>query len=115
MLAAAGVVVVGVCFSDRVVLHFLGWDGQTSDNYAAWSGSVPALATIAGMSTIVSGLWHHINCHVDGCYLIGRYPVAGGQYKVCRRHHPDEHVRRRGLTLQHIHRAHAAHQERQAA
>ena len=43
----AAVAVTLVCVFDRDVLHFLGWDGQTSDYYAAWSGSVPAFISAA--------------------------------------------------------------------
>jgi hypothetical protein len=87
--------------------HYAYFEG--GQNYAFTSGPGPMLITAVGLSTIIAGAWHHINCHVDGCMMIGRYPLAGGQYKVCRRHHPDDKVRRKGLTLHHIHEAHRAH------
>lgn len=74
-----------VWYFDRDLLHFLGWDGQTSDNYAAWSGSLPALFTLAGMSTIVTGLFHNINCHEPGCWRVGRHKVDGSPW--CNVHH----------------------------
>lgn len=70
---------------DRDLLHFLGWDGQTSDNYAAWSGSVPALFTLVGLSTIVTGLFHNVNCHEPGCWRIGKHKVDGSPW--CNVHH----------------------------
>jgi hypothetical protein len=74
-------------------------------NYAFTSGPGPMFLTTAGMSTIIVGGWHHLNCHVYKCMRVARFPVAGGQYKVCRKHHPDEVVRN-GLKLHHIHEAH---------
>lgn len=58
----------------------------TSAMYQLWSGFIPALAIMS----LVGGLWSHfkhINCHVHGCWRVGRYHVAS--YLVCRRHHPD--------------------------
>jgi hypothetical protein len=98
-----------VCVFDRVLLHFLGWDGQTSDNYSAWSGSVPAIVSIVGMSTIITGLWHSVNCHVDRCMRVGRYHVAGGAFRVCRRHHPADEVRHGNVSHSHIKRWHDDH------
>ena len=84
-LALAAFMVALACVYDRAVLHFLGWDGQTSDNYAAWSGSVPALFTLIGLSTIISGIWHGLNCHERGCWRYGRHKVNGSPW--CNVHH----------------------------
>lgn len=84
-LALAAVAVSLIAVYDRTVLHFLGWDGQSSDNYAAWSGSLPALFTLAGMSTIISGIWHGLNCHEPHCLRYGRHKVNGTPW--CNRHH----------------------------
>jgi hypothetical protein len=29
------------------------------------------------------------NCHVKGCWRVGRHSIADTIYVVCRRHHPD--------------------------
>ena len=84
-LALTVVLLAVIAVYDRSLLHFLGWVGQTSDNYAAWSGSVPALFTLAGMSTIISGLWHHVNCHEPRCFRIGKHKVSGTPW--CTLHH----------------------------
>jgi hypothetical protein len=84
-LAASALAVSLICAYDRAVLHFLGWDGQTSDNYAAWSGSVPAVFTLVGLSTIISGIWHGLNCHEPGCWRYGRHKVDGTPW--CNVHH----------------------------
>lgn len=71
----------------------------TSPMYQLWSGFVPALAILS----LVGGLWSHykrINCHVHGCWRIGRYDVEG--FKVCHAHHPDEQVKRGGVEWRHL-------------
>jgi hypothetical protein len=85
-LLVAGVITC-ICVFDRPVLHFLGWDTQQSDNYDAFSGSLPVMVTILGMSTIITGLWHSVNCHHEGCWRIGRHKVKGTPW--CNRHHED--------------------------
>jgi len=85
VIALAALLVSLASVYDRTVLHFLGWDGQGSDNYSAWSGSVPALFTLAGMSTLIAGLWHHINCQEPGCFRIGKHKVSGSPW--CSKHH----------------------------
>jgi hypothetical protein len=67
------------------VMHALGWDGQTSDYYAAWSSSIPALIALLGMSTLITGLWHGLNCHERGCWRLGKHKVGGTPW--CSRHH----------------------------
>lgn len=86
-IAGSALIAVGllVWWFDRDVIHFLGWDGQASDNYAAWSGSLPALFTLAGMSTIITGLFHNLNCHEPGCWRFGRHKVDGSPW--CNVHH----------------------------
>ena len=54
-------------------------------NYAFASGPGPMFLTAAGLSTIIAGLWHHVNCHQDGCLRIGRHKVGGTPW--CGRHH----------------------------
>lgn len=81
-LAAAAAL---VWYFDRDILHFLGWDGQTSDNYAAWSGSVPALIALGGYGSLVASVLHQVNCHEKGCLRIGRHRIGSGVW--CQRHH----------------------------
>lgn len=54
-------------------------------NYAFLSGVGPCLITGLGLSTLVVGGWHHLNCHEDGCLRIGRHHVNGQVW--CRLHH----------------------------
>ena len=66
-------------------------------NYAFASGVGPMLLTAVGLSTIIAGLFRHLNCHVDSCWRVNRHKIAGGEYGVCGKHwrqingHPDDH------------------------
>lgn len=92
VLALTAVTVALIAAYDRAALHFLGWDGQASDNYAAWSGSVPALFTLVGLSTIISGIWHNLNCHQPGCLRMGKHKVSGTPW--CSKHHENARPQR---------------------
>lgn len=65
--------------------HVLGLDNASGPAYLAWSGFGGDLGYLAIVGTLV----HRHNCHVRGCLRIGRHPVAGTDFVVCRRHHPD--------------------------
>lgn len=80
---------------------------STPWTYQLWSGFIPGMAIV----TIFGGVWAHIrsiNCHVTGCWRIGHFLVANGQYKVCGTHHPDGVVRSGKITHAHIRQAHEA-------
>lgn len=86
--------------------HDIGIDTQASQEYAFFSGFGTWLLAVIGYSGVIATVTRSLNCHAPGCPRLGRFPVAGGMYKVCHRHHPEEHVRDKTLTLQHIHDAH---------
>lgn len=69
----------------RAFIHFWGIDTQQSDNYDFFSGPGPVWVSALGLSTIITGLWHGVNCHAAGCWRIGRHKVAGSPW--CNRHH----------------------------
>jgi hypothetical protein len=75
--------------------------------YQLESGFVPAL-TVVGLSTLLGGAWRHLNCHTDRCVRMGRFPVAGGAFKVCRKHHQEITGHSR-LTLDVLRAAHRLH------
>lgn len=80
--------------------HVLGVDDVSGRWYGFWSGfgsDLGELAIVGGLVTLV----RHRNCHVHRCWRLGRHPVAGTQFTVCRRHHPDGHV-----THEHVLAAH---------
>lgn len=74
--------------------------------YSGFLASLAVVSVLAGIATWVRSM----NCQHHGCWRVGRYLVAGGHYKVCRKHHPEEHVRRGRITMDHIVAAHRAHQ-----
>jgi hypothetical protein len=56
----------------------------SNDWYGFWSGFAADVPLIGGAYLL--GRKH--NCHVHGCWRVGRHPVDGTSYIVCRRHHP---------------------------
>lgn len=80
--------------------HILGVDNVSGRWYGWWSGAgsdVGELAIIGGLATMV----RQKNCHVHKCWRLGRHPVEGTPFVVCRKHHPDD-----PLTAQDVHAAH---------
>jgi hypothetical protein len=72
--------------------------------YLFWSG-------IAGSFLIGGGIWGTLlhnyrrhNCHARWCPRIGKHPVNGTPYSVCRKHHP--RVPDGGASAEHIAEAH---------
>lgn len=94
------------------LVHIMGADGGALPGthlYGKWNwfyfdsgfGNGSWLLTIG---IVALPVYFHKQCHVHKCYRIGRYPIAGGQYKVCRRHHPD--LAGSILTVQDANKAH---------
>jgi hypothetical protein len=57
---------------------------STPWTYQLLSGFVPAL-TVVSLATLLGGAWHHVNCHAEGCWRIGKHKVDGSPW--CSRHH----------------------------
>lgn len=79
--------------------------------YALFSGVLPCAETAIGLGTIISGLFHTLNCHVSGCPRINRHKVAGGEYGVCSRHWREiNHLPRdHKFTIDHLREHHHRH------
>jgi hypothetical protein len=62
-------------------------------HYEYWSGFGSvfpwSLLTLGGIASIFVAQIRHLNCHEHGCPRIGRFSVAGGEFKYCGKHHPD--------------------------
>lgn len=71
----------------RLLAHILGIDDPSGAWYLWWSGVFADASLLAAPAVL---LRRH-NCHVKGCMRLGRHPVAGTAFVVCRRHHPDQH------------------------
>lgn len=79
--------------------HTLTFTWHDPFGYNFISGPLADITLLGGAYAI---LRRH-NCHARGCLRIGRHPVDGTSYLVCRKHHPDD-----SPTAQEIHAAHAA-------
>ena len=81
----------------------------TPPNYNYWSGFGSVFPWELGIfvSVWIWMLSHYRinNCHVTRCPRLGRFPAAGGNFKVCQKHHPESHVRNGKVTFEHIRRA----------
>lgn len=71
----------------QLLAHILGLDNPSGHWYSFWSGFFGD----ASILTTPAVLARRHNCHTRGCPRLGRHPVAGTTWTVCRRHHPDEH------------------------
>jgi hypothetical protein len=86
---------------------------EVCQRYGFWSGFgsvIPwSLLSLGGLLSIFIAQIRHINCHEKGCVWIGRYPIAGGEFKYCGKHHPDwkgKHPTREHIICRHeIHKA----------
>ena len=68
--------------------HFLGLDNLSGPYYGFWSGVGSDLAEVTLVGAMLT-LVRKYNCHVKWCWRVGRHPVEGTTYTVCRRHHPE--------------------------
>ena len=84
VLLAAACVATLIVIHPHWFVHLTGVDTQQSWAYDFWSGVGPCLISALGMSTLITGLWHGLNCHKPGCLRIGRHKVAGSPW--CNRH-----------------------------
>lgn len=80
--------------------------------YQFWSGIGSDLSELTLLG-LFFGAWRHLNCHAPGCLRLGKHPTADGQYKLCRKHHPDTPNKR--PDLERILAAHAAAKARKRA
>lgn len=87
-------------------MHWLAnWLGLTNASgpiYSFWSGVFSDASVLAVPLVIL----RKSNCHTKGCLRIGRHPVEGTVFRVCRKHHPEEHqtekdIHRAWLTAKH--------------
>jgi len=62
-----------------------GFDG--GQWYSFWSGAGADLGELAIIGAVV-GMYRRHNCHMKGCWRIGKQPVDGTSWTVCHHHHP---------------------------
>jgi hypothetical protein len=112
--------IVAWVLNGRSVNHWLGVHTGTLNEpgpyYGFWSGFGSDLAEFGILGAIATGIYQLVkkyNCHEPGCWRVGTYEAAGGQFLLCYRHHPDF----RGSKPSHdlIVRLHEEHAAQQAA
>lgn len=91
---------------------FTGVRYEAGAYYGFWSGF--AGGTRAIELPVLGGLlyWHSTCQHSIWCIRLGKYPAAGGVFKLCHLHHPDLVGERPHHDL--IRRLHHEHKQRQA-
>ncbi|WP_040829587.1 hypothetical protein [Nocardia jiangxiensis] len=72
--------------------HIIGLDNPSGYWYLFWSGLGSDITEFAVIGALL-GVLRKYNCHIHGCWRIGRHPVADTTYIVCRKHHPDGAVK----------------------
>jgi hypothetical protein len=92
----------------HLLVHWTGSDYGSPGQFQPYD-FLSGLAGLSVFSLLIAQLRKH-NCHVHGCWRLGRHPVEGTLYTVCRWHHPCGHV-----THDHVLDAHSAHLTRQKA
>jgi len=94
----------------RIAVHVLGTDSGNGAFYLFYSGLFTVLCVVGGQ------LWNGYlnarknNCHVRGCWRIGRRVVPGTDWHACNRHHPDKPPSHEHLIS--MHRIHLARGKR---
>jgi hypothetical protein len=90
------------------LVHWTGSDYGSPGRFQPYD-FLSGLAGLSVFSLLIAQLRKH-NCHVHGCWRLGRHPVEGTLYTVCRHHHPGGRVK-----PEHVHEAHAAALQRTRA
>lgn len=72
--------------------HVLGLDDPGGAPYLFWSGCGADLTELAVIGALIGIVRRH-NCHIHGCWRVGRHHVDGTPHIVCRHHHPDGPLR----------------------
>ena len=114
-LGTAGLAALGLSWALHYhgAAHVIGIDTQLSEEYAFFSGFGTWLLAALGFTGTFGAVIRTVNCHTHGCPWIGRFPVAGGQFRVCRKHHIEVTGHPHKLTtevLQALHREHLTRQ-----
>jgi hypothetical protein len=62
------------------------WTWHDPDGYNFISGPLADITLLGGAYAVA----RRHNCHVRGCWRVGRAKVPGTEFIVCHRHHPHE-------------------------
>lgn len=72
----------------HALMHFFGLDDLSGPFYGFWSGVGSDISELAIVAAVIAGYRKH-NCHVKGCWRLGKHAVRNTPYVVCAKHHPD--------------------------
>jgi hypothetical protein len=75
-----------------VIAHLLQALGITDSSgawYAFWSGFGSDITMFVGFGAVAWSFYRRHNCHVKGCWRVGRHAVDGTSHVVCKHHHPE--------------------------
>ena len=82
----------------HLIQHWLaihtGTLNEPGEYYGFWSGFGSDLGEGTIVVALAATLAHSVrkhNCHMPGCWRVGRHPIEGTGYVVCRKHHPEDH------------------------
>jgi hypothetical protein len=102
----------------RLVGHWLqvhtGTVNEPGPYYGFWSGFGSDLEEFGILGAVGAAIYQLVkkyNCHEPGCWRVGQYPAADGQFLLCYRHHPDYMGKKPTHEL--IERLHRENRERQ--
>jgi hypothetical protein len=107
----AGIVAAAVTWWPQVRNEFFVLAGSRNES-GGWYGFHSGIGGAAYISVVpaVTLLYWHQTCHDSWhCLRWGKYPAAGGLFKLCRHHHPDLQGTRPHREL--IRRMHAEHKQ----
>jgi hypothetical protein len=62
---------------------------ETGGWYGFWSGFAGGVRVFEWFVIGALLYWHHTCHHSPWCLRWGKYPAAGGLFRLCHRHHPD--------------------------
>jgi hypothetical protein len=113
MLATLAFLILAIVYwtdSAHWFLRYSGADAESGTWYGFWSGAIPDFLILGSIITI----YRHHNCHVKGCFRLGK-SVEGTPYVACPRHHPAHEGNKRSVSADVIMLAHKAHLEREAS
>lgn len=73
--AAAAILIFWIVLYE--VFNHFGFNNQATPYYGFTSGPAgPVLTAVLG-STILTGIWHSLNCHEATCWRLGKHKVNG--------------------------------------